>query len=84
MVELFDKELGLRATAPEGAFYTMLDVRPLGDDLEIAEKCLQNRVVTVPGVAFGKEAAGFLRISFCNTEERLAEGVRRMKEAISE
>lgn len=84
LVELFDKELGLRATAPEGAFYTMLDVRPLGDDLEIAEKCLQNRVVTVPGVAFGKEAAGFLRISFCNTEERLAEGVRRMKEAISE
>ena len=60
----------------------MLDVRPLGDDLEIAEKCLQNRVVTVPGVAFGNEAKGFLRISFCNTEERMAEGVSRMKEAL--
>lgn len=82
LVDLFDKELGLRATAPEGAFYTMLDVRSLGDDLEVAEKCLQNRVVTVPGVAFGQEAKGFLRISFCNTEERLAEGVRRMKEAL--
>ena len=31
----------------------MLDVRSLGDDIEVAEKCLQNRVVTVPGVAFG-------------------------------
>ncbi len=82
LVDLFEKELGLRATAPEGAFYTMLDVRSLGDDLEVAEKCLQNRVVTVPGVAFGQEAKGFLRISFCNTEERLAEGVRRMKEAL--
>lgn len=82
LVDLFDKELGLHATSPEGAFYTMLDVRSLGDDLEIAEKCLQNRVVTVPGVAFGNEAKGFLRISFCNTEERLAEGVRRMKEAL--
>jgi aspartate aminotransferase len=60
----------------------MLDVRSLGDDLEIAEKCLQNRVVTVPGVAFGQEAKGFLRISFCNTEERMTEGVRRMKEAL--
>ncbi len=82
LVDLFDKELGLKATSPEGAFYTMLDVRELGDDLEIAEKCLQNRVVTVPGVAFGQEAKGFLRISFCNTEEKMAEGVRRMKEAL--
>lgn len=82
MVNLLDKELGLHATSPEGAFYTMLDVRSLGDDLEIAEKCLQNRVVTVPGVAFGDEAKGFLRISFCNTEERMAEGVKRMKDAL--
>lgn len=82
LVKLFADELGLNATAPEGAFYTMLDVRSLGDDIEIAEKCLQNRVVTVPGVAFGQEAKGFLRISFCNTEERMAEGVRRMKIAI--
>lgn len=82
LVKLFADELGLKATAPEGAFYTMLDVRSLGDDLEIAEKCLQNRVVTVPGIAFGREAKGFLRISFCNTEEHMAEGVGRIKEAL--
>ena len=81
LVELFKNELGLTATSPEGAFYTMLDIRSVGDDIEVAEKCLQNRVITVPGVAFGTEAAGFLRISFCNTEERMVEGVRRMKEA---
>jgi aspartate/methionine/tyrosine aminotransferase len=82
LIDLFQKELGLRGTAPEGAFYTMLDVRSLGDDIEIAEKCLHNRVITVPGVAFGSEAKGFLRISFCNSEEKMAEGVRRMKEAL--
>jgi aspartate/methionine/tyrosine aminotransferase len=82
LVDLFDRELGLRATSPEGAFYTMLDVRSLGDDIEIAEKCLQNRVITVPGIAFGSEGKGFLRISFCNPEERMVEGVRRMKEAL--
>ncbi len=82
LVDLFEKELGLKATSPEGAFYTMLDVRSIGDDIEIAEKCLQNRVITVPGVAFGTEAKGFLRISFCNTEEKMAEGVKRMKEAM--
>lgn len=83
LVELFKTELGLHATSPEGAFYTMVDVRPLGDDLEIAEKFLQNRVITVPGIAFGSEAKGFLRVSFCNTEERMAEGIRRMKEALN-
>jgi len=82
LIDLFDKELNLKATSPEGAFYTMLDVRELGDDLEIAEKFLQNRVITVPGIAFGSEAKGFLRVSFCNTEEKMAEGVRRMKEAL--
>lgn len=83
LVDLFQKELGLKATSPEGAFYTMLDVRSIGDDVEVAEKCLQNRVITVPGVAFGSEAKGFLRISFCNIEEKMAEGVRRMKEVMT-
>ena len=82
LVDLFDREMGLNATSPEGAFYTMLDVRLLGDDIAVAEKCLANRVVTVPGVAFGDEAKGFLRISFCNTEEQMAEGVNRMKTAL--
>ena len=82
LIDLLETELGLRATTPEGAFYTMLDVRSLGDDIEVAEKCLQNRVITVPGTAFGSEAKGFLRISFCNTEEKMIEGVRRMKDAL--
>ena len=83
LIDLLDKELGLRGTSPEGAFYTMLDVREIGDDLLIAEKFLQNRVITVPGIAFGTEAKGFLRLSFCNTEERMTEGVKRMKEALA-
>jgi aminotransferase len=84
LIDILEKELGLRGTSPEGAFYTMLDVRPIGDDIDVAEKFLQNRVITVPGVAFGDEAKGFLRVSFCNTEERMAEGVCRMKEALTE
>lgn len=82
LVDLFDKEMGLHATSPEGAFYTMLDVRSLGDDIEVAEKFLQHRVITVPGTAFGDEAKGFLRISFCNAEEKMIEGVNRMKTAL--
>ena len=82
LIKTLEEETGLRGTSPEGAFYTMVDVRPVGDDLEVAEKLLQNRVITVPGIAFGDEAKGFLRVSFCNTEEKIAEGVRRMKKAL--
>lgn len=82
LIDLLEKELGLRGTSPEGAFYTMVDVRPIGDDLEVAEKFLANRIITVPGIAFGTEAKGFLRVSFCNSEEKMAEGVRRMKESL--
>ena len=82
LIDLLEKELGLRGTSPEGAFYTMVDVRELGDDIEVAERFLANRVITVPGVAFGDEAKGFLRVSFCNSEEKMAEGVSRMKEAL--
>ncbi len=83
LIDLLEAELGLRGTSPEGAFYTMVDVRKLGSDLEIAEKCLQNRVITVPGIAFGSEAEGFLRVSFCNNEDKIAEGVARMKKALA-
>ncbi len=83
LIKTLLEETGLRGTLPEGAFYTMVDVRDLGDDLEVAEKFLRNRVITVPGIAFGDEAKGFLRVSFCNTEEKIAEGVRRMKTALN-
>lgn len=82
LVGLLKNELGLHATVAEGAFYTMVDVRKFGDDIAFAEKLLEHRVITVPGVAFGEEAKGFLRMSFCNNDERAVEGVRRMKEAI--
>ena len=75
-------ELNLRAVAPDGAFYTMLDTSAHGTSAEVAEKMLAARVITVPGGAFGAEAEGFLRLSFCADTPALEEGVRRMKQAL--
>ena len=82
-VPYIEKELNCRAGMPDGAFYTMLDVREYGDDLKIAEHLLQHKVITVPGIAFGEESRGFLRISFCSNKENMIEGVRRMKEGLA-
>jgi len=56
---------GFSCVAPDGAFYTMVDVRAYGSSLEVAEAMLEAGVVTVPGNAFGSEGEGFLRCSFC-------------------
>jgi aspartate aminotransferase len=82
LLRLIDSELALRAITPDGAFYTMLDVSQYGTSMAVAEALLDEGVITVPGVAFGSESEGFLRVSFCADHETLAEGVRRMKKAI--
>ena len=69
---------GFNAVEPDGAFYTMVDVREFGSSMEVAEKLLEAGVVTIPGSAFGSESEGFLRVSFCADLPVLEEGVKRM------
>jgi aspartate/methionine/tyrosine aminotransferase len=82
LLGLIESELGLRAVAPDGAFYTMLDVSEYGASMKVAEALLDEKVITVPGAAFGSEAEGFLRVSFCAELEMLEEGIKRIKKAI--
>ncbi|MBA3441013.1 MAG: pyridoxal phosphate-dependent aminotransferase [Pyrinomonadaceae bacterium] len=84
LLALLASELQLHAVMPDGAFYTMLDTRDYGDSMIVAETMLQHGVITVPGRAFGEEGEGFLRLSFCVEQSALAEGVRRMGEALKQ
>lgn len=83
LLALLRNEIGLTAVAPDGAFYTMVDTSAYGDSMSVAEALLKHRVITVPGAAFGTEAEGFLRVSFCADKPVLAEGVRRIGEALA-
>jgi aspartate aminotransferase len=82
LLSLIAGELKLRAVAPDGAFYLMLDVSAHGSSLEVAERLLAHGVITVPGSAFGAEGEGYLRLSFCADAPTLAEGVKRIKTAL--
>ncbi|MCU1265740.1 MAG: Aminotransferase [Acidobacteria bacterium] len=84
LLALISKELPVRAVVPDGAFYTMVDIRGYGPSLEVAEKLLDYGVVTIPGSAFGSESEGFLRVSFCADEGKLTEGVRRLKVGLAQ
>jgi aspartate aminotransferase len=83
LLELIDRELGLRAVTPDGAFYTMLDVSGYGPSMKVADALLDQGVITVPGAAFGSESEGFLRVSFCADHEVLAEGVKRIRKGLA-
>lgn len=71
---------GLRALRPKGAFYLMLDISQFSRDsvgftFRLLEKA---RVAVVPGVAFGKSAEGWVRLTYAVEEETFVEGIRRL------
>jgi aspartate aminotransferase len=82
LLKLIDSQLDLRAVTPDGAFYTMVDVSKYGESMKVADALLEAGVITVPGVAFGSESEGFLRVSFCADHDTLAEGVERMRRGL--
>src|SRR5688572_24048303 len=81
LISLIDAEPGWHAVSPDGAFYTMVRTAGEGDSVKLAERLLAHGVITVPGVAFGSEGEGYLRVSFCAEQSVLAEGFRRMTQA---
>ncbi len=77
---------GLRAIGlgvgfePAGAFYILANARHFSSDsLGFAYEILeQSHVAVTPGVAFGRNAEGYLRFSYSASVPRIQEGLRRL------
>ena len=82
LLDLILRRLDLRAVPPDGAFYTMVDVSRYGSSMQVADAMLEQGVITVPGLAFGSEGEGFLRVSFCADLPKLTEGIERIAAAL--
>lgn len=78
MARAIERELRLPYVAGEGAFYIMLDVSGFGESEDVATKLLDERVITVPGSAFGSEGRGYLRLSFSIGASMIEEGIGRI------
>ncbi|MEI6091742.1 MAG: pyridoxal phosphate-dependent aminotransferase [bacterium] len=84
LVEEINKIPNVKLSMPRGTFYSFVDFSAYEKDsvklaLDILEKV---KVVTVPGVSFGMD--GYLRISYCNSEKDIREGIQRIKKALEE
>jgi aspartate/methionine/tyrosine aminotransferase len=76
------KELGFSITVePTGAFYVFANARSFsGDSYRLAFEILENAHVGVtPGIDFGPNGEGYLRFSYANSLENIAEGLDRIE-----
>ncbi|MDM8552178.1 pyridoxal phosphate-dependent aminotransferase [Desulfobacterales bacterium HSG2] len=76
------KEIGFGITVePTGAFYVFANAKHISDDsyklsFDILEKA---HVGVTPGIDFGKNGEGYLRFSYANSMENIAEGMDRLE-----
>jgi aspartate/methionine/tyrosine aminotransferase len=76
------RELGFGLTVePSGAFYILVNARHLTDSsYELAFEILEKAGVGVaPGIDFGENAEGYLRLSYANSLENIEEGLKRLE-----
>ncbi len=72
--------LGLPTFEPRGAFYAFPRIADSGmDDHEFAERLLrEEKVAVVPGSAFGRAGAGFVRCCYATAYEKIEEALERI------
>jgi aspartate/methionine/tyrosine aminotransferase len=82
-LDSLEKHTDLKYFRPLGAFYVFADVSSkmtrLGNSLDICLNILaEEKVVVIPGIAFGQGGEGFLRLSFAARPEHIQEGIQRI------
>ena len=78
------KEMGIPCFEPLGAFYIFPDIRKFGlSSEEFALRLLnEEKVVVVPGNAFGESGEGFIRISYAYSLKDLKNALARVENFI--
>ena len=75
---------GIEVASPPGAMYVFFRIEGVMDSLDFCKRLVREaRLGLAPGSAFGPEGQGFARWCFAASEERLLEGVRRLREYLA-
>lgn len=78
------KNMGIDCFTPYGAFYVFPNIKKFGlSSDEFATRLLkEEKVVVVPGTAFGESGEGFLRLSYAYSIEDLKKALERIEKFI--
>ena len=77
-------EMGMTYGLPQGGQFVFADIGFTGmDSAEVAQRMLtEQHVLAYPGSAFSKDRKDYLRMTFLQPEDKLIEGLERMKAAM--
>jgi len=71
---------GIEAASPSGTMYAFFRVAGMSDSLAFCKRLVHDTGLGLaPGSAFGPEGEGFVRWCFASSEERLAQGIARLR-----
>jgi len=76
---------GVSCRMPRGAFYAFANVTAIHEEAKhLSTRLLEEGgVACLPGTAFGEGGRGFLRFSYANNQEKILEGMRRLREVVA-
>ena len=69
-------DMGLDCVMPDGAFYVFFHA---DNPEEFVKKAVKEDVILVPGGAFGEEGKEFIRLSYAQSYDNLAEAMKRLE-----
>jgi len=76
---------GIEVAVPSGTMYAFLRVRGVADSLAFCKQLVASvGLGLAPGSAFGPEGEGYVRWCFAASDDKLAEGVARLRRALKE
>ena len=77
--------MNIKYIYPNGAFYLFIKLPETNsDDVTFCERSLHDyQTCIVPGSAFGKSGAGYVRISFANSLETVKAGIKKIKDIMN-
>lgn len=71
---------GISFTAPQGAMYAWIKLKNESDSVRWTDTLLESEGVAVmPGVAFGPDGEGYVRLSFAREQTIIQEGLKRIR-----
>ena len=75
---------GVQAATPSGTMYAFLKIEGMMDSLAFCKRLVREHGLGLaPGAAFGPEGEGYVRWCFAAGEDRLADGISRLRHALA-
>ncbi len=73
------QQIGLKVRVPRASFYIWAKIPESYTSIDFTRKLLdETNIAVTPGIGYGKEGEGYIRLSMTLADDRLEEGIKRL------